>query len=260
MPGVNVTTSARSGPVAPLRASSGQAFFIGQTERGPADVAVRLRSFSDYTSVFGSRVNYGFLYDSVKTFFEEGGEQCYIGRTVGNAATVGTVTLSDQAVAPLSTLRFDAANAGAWSSGVSIVIADGSLADTYKVSVVIAGDTVESVNNISTPLAAVGAFSTSNYVRATNLGSVTAAPNNNPVNGAFALSAGADDRAAIVLADYEDALELFTQGLGDGAVAAPGLGSTVHTALETHASANRRVALLSQIGRASCRERVCYAV
>lgn len=246
MPGVNVTTATRSGPVAPLRAASGQAFFIGQTERGPSNVAVRLRSLADYNTNFGARVTYGFLYDTVKTFFEEGGEQCYIGRLVGPAATKGTITVSDKAGTPLATLKFDAASEGAWSSNLRVVIAAGSLANTYKASVELpAGNTVESYDNLTSPADAVTKFSTSVYVRVTNLGSATVAPNNNPAVGTYTVTAGNDDRASISGTQHSAALDLFTQGLGDGSVSAPGLGSATHAPLIAHAKVNRRVALLS---------------
>lgn len=246
MPGVNVTTAARSGPVAPLRAASGQAFFVGQAERGSVTVAVRLRSLADYTANFGDRVSYGFLYDTVKTFFEEGGEQCYIGRIVGPAASIGTISINDKASgSPLPTLRVDAASPGAWSSGLSVAVATGSLANTFKMTVTLNGVVVETYDNIPDPATAVAKFSQSTYIAVTNLGSVTAAPNNNPSNGTYAVTAGTDDRAAITNTQITAALTLFTQGLGDGAVSAPGMGSTVHSVLIDHAKANRRIALLS---------------
>lgn len=245
MPGVNVTTAARSGPVAPLRAASGQAFFVGQTERGASDVAVRLRSFADYTANFGDRVSYGYLYDTVNTFFAEGGEQCYIGRIVGPAAAKGTVTVNDRAGTPQPTLKLDAAAPGAWSSNVSVAVANGSLTNTVKLTVTLSGTIVESYDNVTSPSSAVDKFSTSKYVRATNLGSATAAPNNNPAVGTYALSAGNDDRGNITGTQVDAALNLFTQGLGDGSVSAPGTGATYQSNLITHATNNRRIALLS---------------
>lgn len=246
MPGVKVSTATRSGPSAPLRAASGQFFVVGLAERGPTDRASLVRGIADFETIYGNRPSYGFLYDSVKTFFDEGGDQAYVARVVGDAATVGTITLKDTTpVTPADTLKFDAANAGAWSSNLSVIVADGALADTKRIQVLLGAEVVEDWNNIASPADAATKFTNSPYVAVTDLGSVTAAPDNLPANGTFTLTAGADDRAAVVAADYTAALDLFTESLGDGAVSIPGIGTTVHAGLVAHAKANRRIALLS---------------
>ena len=48
MPGVNVTTAARSGPSTPLRATSGQLFVAGLAERGSTTDPILLRGMADY--------------------------------------------------------------------------------------------------------------------------------------------------------------------------------------------------------------------
>ena len=85
-------------------------------ERGPSDSAVLIRGLADYQSVFGSRPAYGFLYDTVKTFFDEGGEQVYVTRAVGVDAVKGTIVLKDRATPdPADTLTVNASSAGSWS-------------------------------------------------------------------------------------------------------------------------------------------------
>ena len=244
-PGVTVTTSVRAGASQSLRAPSGQLFIVGQAERGDTTKPVVLRGLADYEQLLGGRVAYGNLYDQLKTYFAEGGLQAIAQRVVGPAATTGTLTLQDRAGTPVNTLRVDAANPGAWSSRVTVEVMDGSIANTFRVIVRLDGVTVEDKTNLGSPTAAVNAFAASSFVRLTSLGSASVAPTNNPkVLAATALSAGNDDRAAVTNTHYLAALEKFSPGLGDGAVAIPGVGTGVHAGLIAHAVANRRVALL----------------
>lgn len=246
MPGVNVTTSVKNGPSTPLRAASGQAFFSGLAERGPSDSAVLIRGLADYESVFGRRPAYGYLYDTVKTFFDEGGEQAYVTRVVGPDATKGTIVLQDRSTpTPFNTLTFDAASAGAWSGDLKILVEQGSIADSVKISVALRGNIVEVQNNLTTPAQVVQKFSTSVFVDVTNMGSTATGVTALPQNGTYTVTAGDDKRGAIQTENYIKSLENFTEGLGDGAVAIPGVGPAVHDGIVEHAKANRRIALLS---------------
>lgn len=245
--GVKVETSVRSGSSQPLVAPSGQYFVVGQCERGDTSKPVSLRSMADYDRFLGGRVTYGTLFDDLKVFFEEGGSLAHVARVVGATATVGTLTLADRsASAGLSTLRIDAQNAGAWSSGATVEITDGTDANTFNV-IVRYGTDVETFAGIADPAAAVLRLQASKYVRATNLGSASAPPTNNPrVLAPTPLTAGNDQRATIVTADYTAALNRFTKGMGDGVVAMPGQTAAAgYTALEAHAKANRRLCLIA---------------
>lgn len=245
-PGVTVTTATRSGPSAPLRAQSGQYFVAGQAERGSVTTPTKIRSMADYGKFFGDRVSYGTLYDDLRTFFAEGGTQAQVIRVVGTATTLGTITLQDRSGAPANTLRVDAENPGAWSANLTVEVQDGINTDTFRIIVRLDGVIVDDHNNLHDPTEAVQAFSTSPYVRVTDMGSVSAAPANNPaVIGPTALSAGSDDRATVVAQNYVDALDLFPLGMGDGAVAIPGIGPSGHAGLIAHAEANRRIAILA---------------
>lgn len=246
MPGVNVSTAARSGSPSTSRAPSGRYFVAGLTERGSVDTPVRLTGMADFEDLLGARVSYGALYDNLRTFFEEGGTEAYVARAVGPAATVGTISLGDRAGTPVNTLKVDAASPGAWSTGLTVEVQDGALANTFRIIVRLGGKIVQDKNNLASPSAAVVAFTGSPYVKLSDLGSASAAPTNNPkVAAATALSAGNDDRAAVTSAIMVAALARFTQGYGDGAVAIPGQGQAVHAGLIAHAEGNRRVAILS---------------
>lgn len=244
MPGVSVQTLTRTGPVAPNIAPSGQVFMVGLAERGQTTAPELVRGVADFQAKFGTRVSYSHLYDNIATFFEEGGAQAWVVRVVGPAATAGTVTLLDRQTVGEATIKVDAIGAGAWSDDVDLVVSD--VASGTEVAVVYQGTTVE--RHVGATIETlVSAINTSAYVTATNQGS-DASPDADklPKAGTFNLSAGSDDRASVTATHYETALGLFDPSLGDGAVAIPGVGASVHSALLTHCrNNNRRIALLS---------------
>lgn len=248
MPGVTVTVGAVSGPSAPTLAPASTYFAVGLADRGPTDVATLVTSFAQFQTLFGARVSYGALWDSLKCFFEEGGTRAYVTRVVGPAATTGTLTggLMDRQTEAEATLNVSARSAGAWSSQITLKVSDGPTAATYRLQVYVGGTLVHDWANLSSPQEAVSRSSGSPYIRITDAGSVGVAPENNPVATAIVtLAAGTDDRASVTSAHHVTALTLFNRELGDGAVAIPSGGTAVHAGLIAHADANNRLALLS---------------
>lgn len=244
-PGVVVTTAVRSGPTGTPRAASGQYFVIGLAERGLTSKPQKVNSLADYRRLYGERVTYGALYDDLAAFFEAGGQQAYVLRAVGSAATAGTLNLVDSSAAtPPPTIRVNAASEGQWSSRLTVQVEAGTNPNTRKITVRLDGTVVESYNNLATVAQAVSRFADSPYVRLTDLGSTSATPLPAIVS-ATAVTAGTDDRATVNAAVLTAKLPLFVIGLGDGAIAAPGFGQAMHTALLAHAAANRRVAILA---------------
>lgn len=262
MPGVSVTTTTRSGPSPELRTPSGQYFCAGITERGSITAAIAVRGMADAEAALGPRVTYGAVHDSLSLYFAQGGELAYVARVVGPSASVGTKTLNDRDGTPDATLRVDAANPGAWSANLKVEVANGSLANTFKIIVTLSDVVVQTVNNIPTPAAAVQKFQNSEYIRVVDLGSATAAPNNNPaVSAAAALTAGADDRASITSTHYTTALALFLRELGDGMVAVPGqTASAVWTGLNTHCENNNRLGAVAAVQTAVVADLITRAV
>lgn len=246
-PGVYVTTSVRSGVAGTVRAISGQFFIAAMFERGPVDAPVQVRGMADVTRIYGGRTTYSDGYDQLATFFAEGGKQAQVLRIAGTEPTAGTLTLKDQGATSQDTLKITASSPGSWSSNLTVEVSDGPVADTYRVTVRLNGQTVEDYNSLSTVADAVNKFSTSNYIRVTNLGSTNAAPANIPANvSPTALTAGDDKRASVNENSYIAGLDLFDEVLGDGAVAIPGQsGPAVHAALVAHAEATNRIALLA---------------
>lgn len=251
MPGVNVTTSTRSGAANPNVPSSGRYFAVGQCERGSTTEPIKIRSLGEYELLCGSRVTYGFLYDAAKMYFGDGGGEMYIARVVGTTPVKSTITLVDRAGSPLSTIRVDAKNPGQWANGWTVNIAAGTLASTVKVTLSnSAAAVVETWDNLA-DVAAICAR-TSAYVTFTNLLSATAAPNNLPAVGTFTLASGTDDRATVTGASYVAGLALFTKDLEAGMVDVPGIAgttaasaSTVGAGLQAHAIANDRICVIN---------------
>ena len=70
--------------------STGNWFAAGYTDRGPIDEAKLITSLAQSVEVFGPRVTYGNIYDSLEAFFREGGQNAYVSRIVGPAPVVST--------------------------------------------------------------------------------------------------------------------------------------------------------------------------
>lgn len=237
-PSVQVAFATKVGSSSSPGVNTGRFFVVGLFGRGRTDRAVTARNFREVTDAFGDRVAYGAAWDSLRVFFDEGGSEAVIARVVGGAATAGTVTFNDSLAAPA--LKVDALGAGAWSSDITVQITAGTVADTVR-AIVTHGTGLEVYDNAATTAALVNQMNASRYVRGTDLGAGLPA-----VAAATALSAGTDDRAAIVTATVTDALELFPASLGTGAVAIPGYSADlVGAGLIAHAKATRRVALLA---------------
>lgn len=213
-PGINVVIGATKG-AGGVVSSTGTWFVAGQTALGPANLSILIRNMDDFKANFGPRSNVSaLLYDSLETAFRRGLGQAYVSRYVGPAAAVDTVTLNDTQAVPAPSIAID--SIGPSTTGYKVDIAvNGS---TY---VVIIKDATNNVlhesGNLTTPLDAVTAFSTSKFVRVRALGTIApAAAVNQPLAG------GTDDRANITDVQRVAALDAFLAGLGPGQVSIPG--------------------------------------
>lgn len=260
-PGVVVKTAVRSGPSGAVRAVSGQYFTLGIAERGPVNAPQRISSMAEFRRVFGDRVAYDTLFDDLSMFFEVGGQQAHVLRVVGPGATVGTATLTDGAAVPVNTLRVDAANPGAWSGRLTFDVDAGTNGAAFRKAIVrLDGQVVQQFDNLATVADFVARFANSPWVRLVDLGSTSTDPLPRADAAAVTLSAGTDDRVNVNAARLTAQLPLFKVGLGDGAIAAPKFGSSMHSALLTHAKANRRIALLSASRGASVDDLVAISL
>ncbi|MCQ9384449.1 hypothetical protein [Brevibacterium moorei] len=243
--GVHVTTTAQAGR-AGTGVASGRFFLAGLAERGPANTPTIVRSAAAFATTFGGRTAYNSpLYDTIRSFFEEGGGEAVFVRAVGPAATTGNAVLKDNADADTVTLT--ASSAGAWSAGVSIVVTQvgaTAFAPARSRLTVTGPAGVESFTE-ATVLELVESINRrSKYLVATPV------PGDNGLPSAtidpVVLTAGDDDRAAAGGAVIADALGQIGTEYGTGAVALPGLtADTVGDVLLNHAQQFNRVALMA---------------
>ena len=65
--------------------------FVGVAEKGPDDEAVRVTSWSEFQTNFGSFIPESYLAEAVYTCFNNGGRQCYIVRVTPDDAAKADV-------------------------------------------------------------------------------------------------------------------------------------------------------------------------
>ncbi|ASR78045.1 tail sheath protein [Arthrobacter phage Timinator] len=241
--GVEVTTSLRSGPSNP-GVQSGRLHIAGLTAKGPTGKGVIVRSLAQFLATFGDRTSYNTaMFDTARLFFEEGGSELVVTRVVGPAATKGTLTLKDTLA--VNTLKIDALNPGTTSSALTAEVkVNGS---TFDLIISENSTVLSRYTGMTSPTDVVAAAATNPYVKITSLGSVSAAPANNPALLApTALSAGTDDRSSVTAAIVVSALDNAGTLAEGGAVAAPGYTvATIGALLAAHAKTYNKIALLS---------------
>ena len=259
MPGVNVTTAVRTGPVGTNNNVAGQVFMVGTAERGSTTEPTLLRSFSDYTTYYGNYQS-GNMYSHVKTFFDEGGSRCYVFRAINydaDDATTSTITLNDSSGS--ATMTLTSKNKGAWGNNLSVAVENNSddsniLSGYFRLKISLDSALLLTTRDLLDVNDAVEVINTSivNHL-------VTAADDTTTSNDPDSLAdtnlSGGSDGTAVTADHIVDALDgtfdsdpdvttCFSVNLKDGAVAAPGYtGSAVWNALRTHAANNNRIAL-----------------
>jgi hypothetical protein len=259
-----VVTTAPSSPNG--NAATGVWYVTGQTQMGPTGVAIPVTSMSDYANFLGTRVSYGFLYDSLNEFFNDGGVLAYASRVVGPSAGTAQVVIPDRGGTPQNTLTVAASGAGSWGNALSVIVANGSASNSYTLQIVNNGVVVPGGTspNLFVPNDAVVWFNAQNVwqieVVIANDGSTNSEPTNNPAVGTYTLTGGTDDTADVTDTQWTNALTAFPPSLGPGQVSAPGhTTQTGYLALAAHAQANNRVALLDVADSASAATLVAQA-
>lgn len=238
MPGVIVSTSVRTGPVGAQVAPAASFFVAGVAERGPADEYTSITSISEFESVYGGRVAGSSLYDSVATFFEEGGARCYVARIVGPDAESGTLTLG-------GSVGLTAKGPGVWSAdlyGKAETSGGSSVVKLYYPDNATLVYTSAAYDNVADLVSAINASTVASlYVTA------SAASNSLPTNmvSASAFSTGDGDETNITDTETEAALNLFIDSLGAGAVSLVDRDDTdAHEMLLNHGYTNNRIAIM----------------
>ena len=239
MPGVVVNTGVRVGGTGVEVAPSSTFFVVGTAARGREATPFAVRSMTEFEAEFGQYSSDCTLHQHIETFFGEGGVRAVIQRLVGEDAEAGTVDLIDDDSAVCITLT--AANAGAWSSDIEVVIVESGAA--YSLTITLDGATVLSSSSLGTAAAGIALINS----RIPGLLTATAgASDNNPGTQTETLSPGDDDidNATFDNDVFVAALDNFGDDLGTGAVAIPEKnGATIWDGLRDHASTTRRIAI-----------------
>lgn len=220
---------------------TGVAFHAGLTDMGPLAPQI-IYSLNDFVAIYGARQTYSYSYDWFDVFFREGGNKAFVTRVVGPNPTSGFKNLVD-GVAAIS-LIVTAIGPGAWSANykVACVVPGAGGAGTYKIQITDAANVVlEDSGDLVDQAGAIAWSQFSRYVRI-SLGASALIPVN---TAAAALSAGTDDRANIVDAQWQNAWDRFIKDLGPGQIAAPQRNALAGwNQMLAHAAANNRVALI----------------
>jgi hypothetical protein len=112
-PGTDILIS-DSSPGGGGELDTGQAFFVGEAERGSTDVPQQLRSLSHYERLFGVASGGPISHRSVRAFFSERGSNLRFLRLVGPTATPAAGEVGD--------LKVSASSAGTWGNDVRVAV------------------------------------------------------------------------------------------------------------------------------------------
>lgn len=135
---------AAEGPI--TLGQTGVPAILGLATRGPLETPVCVRTYSEFSTIFGKPVPGSYLNEAVYGFFSNGGETCYVVRIAhkrgkeGEVAKKASFTALDRAGNP--TLLIEAANEGSWGNQIEaeIKIPDATV-QTYLTFDVKEGDT-----------------------------------------------------------------------------------------------------------------------
>ena len=257
MPGVQITTAVRTGPAVTGTAPDSTFFVVGQTERGKDNVAQLVTSIDEYESFFGGYEANKYTHSTVRTFFEEGGANCYVSRAVKSTWVKASRDLFIAGEDATHGVRLTAAGAGTWGNDLKVeVLIVSSLMNV----------TISYGSETNVIFAASGLAHLNDLVDAINNDTVA------PYYCTAALLAGSDGDTEVLIAtgsavsftsgaqtgsiansDYITALEAFTEELGGGCVAVPGVATgtlvdadeDIYDALKSHAKEFNRIAICS---------------
>jgi hypothetical protein len=238
-PGVNIAI--RSTPPARIAPTdTGVWFLSGLTEKGSVTEANLITSLADAESKLGSRVSFGVVYDALDVFFREGGSRAYVSRVVGPTPVTAFFMLNDSGAAP--TLRVEANSPGEWGNALNIQVVAGTAGGSFVL--VVSHDTLGELERSPDLLDKPEAFNwavNSDWIKLVDQASL----NDPNVVAVSSLAGGLDNRASVTDTEWTASLLRFNRDLGPGQVSFPGRTTSVaHLALQAHALATNRIAIL----------------
>lgn len=104
--------------------------FVGPTERGPEDIRY-IASWSEFYQWFGGHlgVHKSYLSYAVQGFFDNGGNQCVVGRVVKGAANSITVSTASLLLDAAASVEFLACGRGEWGNNILVRVTESSRAN-----------------------------------------------------------------------------------------------------------------------------------
>ena len=229
-----VSSTISTSPSAPAipGPTSGRLMIVGQTQSGPGDKPVIVRTIGQYAAAFGSRSGGAAMWDAAELAMRCGASEVVVQRAVGPNPVKASVSLDSGKI--VVTAKDPGAFANAWTAAwtaatKTLTVVAGSVTETYT------GETAAELilNAASSKRIAV---TSSGTLPASNV-------------SAASLASGADDFGNVVWADQ---LAKLSPDLGAGAVCIPGLPfSTVGQAIANHCATCKRHGLVSAASGAS---------
>ena len=105
--------------------------FVGIATRGPVHQALPVQSFRQFQAYFGDFTGAGFLAYSVRGFFENGGQRCWIVRVASELATAAATILQSPTVQNI--WKISASSPGVWGNDLEIVLRETHRAQTLSI-------------------------------------------------------------------------------------------------------------------------------
>ncbi len=220
-PGVYVSEGTLRSRVASVNLSSSVAAFFGTSDRGPVEPTL-IRTWTEYTTLFGPVSTSHDLGYALYHFFSNGGNAAYVTRVVGPSAVAAGVTVkyytNGNTGASATLFQATAVDPGTWGNDLDVSITAGlvdAAADvipTFNVVVTLAGSEVERWTELSTNPASsryvtnvVNTYS--RYINVSSVGTILPGPDTDFITTAYSLTGGVNDTPDDD--DYSDALDLL---------------------------------------------------
>lgn len=144
-PGVYFESVDTAPPVRGVRTDI--AGFVGLAERGPLHRPLKVESWRQFQTHFGSFVPYGFLAYAVKGFFENDGRTAYVVRVAGSDAAGAKLVLKNGTGAQV--MQINARSEGRWGNKVAITLQTRPSAREFSLQVTRDGQEHESFSRLS---------------------------------------------------------------------------------------------------------------
>lgn len=249
MPGVVVTTAVRRGARNTVNNATSSFFVVGDAQRGPVGEVKTFTSLDEFDAVMGTFVSHAYMWQTAQTFFEEGGATLHVVRVAPDDAEKSYKVLNATDGSSVAALRIETLGVGAWGNSALQVKAPVS-GSGVDIQLYVDGVLTASTGEVVTALDAKNAINSSSAFAPYVVASVTNVLYNDyemdEVSTLQAFAGGDNGTGAPTSDQIADALPLFLDTYGGGAVAAPGYASlATHQALIQHANTYNRFALMA---------------